>query len=127
MQAIVVLTVIAFLVIAVIFSSTMKNLEGIDERIEIQDEIKTLKKEQKKERERLTQLQNQSIDNNYNLSDIVVSVLNDYEKANIRISLEIIEALENESFMTEKQVYNFIETERKNLSIETRKKLHKKY
>lgn len=127
MQAIPFLTVITLIVIAVIFQATMKNLQGIDERVAIQDEIKALKKKQEEEKKRLTALQSQKIDKNYKLPDLVAGVLNEYDKANIRISLEIIEALEREAFTTEKQVYNFIETERKNLAIETRKKLNKKF
>lgn len=127
MQAIPFLTVITLIVIAVIFQATMKNLQGIDERVAIQDEIKALKKKQEEEKKRLTALQSQKIDKNYKLPELVAGVLNEYDKANIRISLEIIEALEREAFTTEKQVYNFIEIERKNLAIETRKKLNKKF
>lgn len=89
-------------------------------------EQKELDDLQHKIEDRKKQLSNMQYDTTQQLTKIEVEVLEQYDSTNIRIPIEIIEDLHHMRLTSEKDIVNFIETQRKYWKLENSKPMFRR-
>lgn len=117
------LVVISCLVITALVKSDRRK-----EAIMLEKEIELLRQERDTIRgeikEALEQLENTRVDKKTMLPHAVNSVLNRYDRSNIRIPSDIIEDLSYINFRDEKAIFDYIETQRHHWKLENTKKMN---
>jgi len=114
----------------IVFIIAMRGMSETEKIKEVKQELNILESKITGKRAKLISLeqaiQNKTIDRTSNLSKIVNEVLNIYDESNIKIPLDIIEELQYVNLTTDKQVFDYIETNRNYWILENRKKPYRR-
>lgn len=93
--------------------------------IAVQQEKEKLERERQEEEEKIKEVK--KYDKTMQLQEVTLEVLDIYEQSGIKIQADILEDLSHEVFYSKKDVYNFIENQRRNWKQENTKQPYKNF
>lgn len=129
-----ILIAMMFLIVTILYvsednkDSKTKEFDQLEEEIDILNNLIISKQEQflSLERDVKNLKEQKDVIKNRTLPKKAEEVLQEYENNYIKIPFDIVDDLATKNFQTKKDMFQFIETERKNWVLENRKQLRKK-
>lgn len=115
------LSLLAFIVIIMIVANISKtNKKEVDR-------VNEVLQQKYQELEHINEeIKNKTVDHTYSLSRNALQVLDIYEQSGIKIPLDILEEVSQSIGFTQKEIYDFIESQRQNWKLENSKKTIRK-